>query len=268
MAKYIIPKKEVVVMVGQSNSGGHNNDAINATITSTNDGSIFYKPSFLLSNDGGWQSPIATGVNNTQSSRTGTYQDIGMEFKLSNLLKAYNGEHHYIIKLTYGGSEITKVAAQLDLNPDSIDEYYKIATKYTFQNAIEQLAGSGKVRIKAITFHQGEAEGANQTWANDYYNSSNPVDYTNPLPYFFQEFKSYNKLLNDTKVLITKVYTNTAGYPYTTIVANKQVDYSNNNSLDLIDMDNVTTFMADNVHWDAPSQEQKGTNVFNTIKDW
>lgn len=270
MPKYTLTEIPLVVMLGQSNEGGHNDDSVSATITSTTDGSIFYKPDWTSTNNGTWQSPIATGVNNAQYTRIdGLFNDIGMELKLANLLKNYNGLHHYFIKLTYGGAEIRKEATQTDLNPDSVNEYYEIATDFTFLNAIEQLAGLGKVRVKAITFHQGEAEAANETWANEYYNASNPIDFANPLPYIFQELRGYHPLLNNVKVVITKVYTTSGSYPYISTIATHQTNYANSKSdVYLVDMDGSVAFSDAGVHWDAPTQEVKATNVYNIIKDW
>jgi hypothetical protein len=268
MGKFSIPTIPVIVMIGQSNEGGYNDDSANATITSESNGYIFYKPDWTSTNNGTWQTPIATGVNNAQYTRIGTYNDIGIELKLANLMYAYNGLKHRFIKLTYGGAEITKMVGETDLNPDSVGEYFDIATSYTYKNAIEQLAGSGKVVVKAITFHQGEAEGAiSEAVANAYY-TVGTVDFNNPLPYFFQELRLFHKTLATAKIVITRVYTTSGGYPYTSNVAARQLAYTTANpSIAFIDMDNDVVFSDAGVHWNAVTQELKAINIYNIIKD-
>lgn len=268
MGKFTITDIPIIVMIGQSNEGGHNDDALNATVTSTSNGFIFYKPDWTSTNNGTWQSPIATNVNNVQYTRIPTYSDIGMELKLAELLFAYKGVKHYFIKLTYGGAEITQTVGEDDLNPDS-GEYWTIAMQYTFQNAIEQAAGKGKVRIKAVTFQQGEAEAAiSETVANNYYQTGVTIDAANPLPYFFQELRAYHPLLNGKKVYITKVYTTAGGYPYISNVATRQTAYvSEIGNSELLSMDGSVVFADAGVHWDAATQEIKATNIYNLIKD-
>jgi hypothetical protein len=268
MGKFVIPSIPVIVMIGQSNEGGHNNDAVNATVTTTTNGFIFYKPDWTSTNNGTWQSPIATGVNNAQYTRIPTYNDIGVELKLADLMYAYIGLKHRFIKLTYGGAEITKTVGEDDLNPSNVGEYWTIATSYTYKNAIEQLAGSGKVVVKAITFHQGEAEGAiSEAVANAYY-TAGTVDFNNPLPYFFNSLRAFHPTLATAKIVMTKVYTDAGGYPYTDNVAIRQLAYvAANPSVSIIEMDNNIVFSDAGVHWDAPTQELKATNIYNLIKD-
>lgn len=270
MGKYTLTQIPVIVMVGQSNDGGFNDDILNATITSESNGSIFYKPDWTSTNNGTWQSPILSGTNNVQYTRIGTYSDIGIELKLANLLFAYNGLHHYIIKLAYGGAELTDTIGQDDLNPDNVGEYYTIATDYTYINAIEKLAGRGKVRVKVIEFHQGESDGATtQQVADDYYKPLGVVDKDNPLPYFFQQFKAYHPTLNNKPVVITRVYTTAGGYPYTSTIAAHQDTYAANTpNTTIYEMDSSVAFSDAGVHWDAPTQELKAVNVFNIIKDY
>jgi len=269
MGKFTIPIIPVIVMIGQSNEGGHNNNAVNATITSEANGFIFYKPDWTSTNNGTWQTPIAAGVNNAQYTRIPTFNDIGIELKLANLMYTHNGLKHRFIKLTYGGAEVTKMVGETDLNPDSVGEYWDIAMKYTYKNAIEQLAGSGKVVVKAITFHQGEGEGAiSETVANDYYKVG-VVDFENPLPFFFQELRSFHPTLATAKIVMTKVYTDSAGYPYTSNVAARQLAYVNDNtSVSIIDMDNDVIFSDSGVHWNAVTQELKANKIFDIIKNY
>jgi len=271
MGKFSVTEIPLVLMVGQSNCGGHNDDGANATLTSYSNASIFYKPDWTSTNNGTWQSPIETGVNNAQYTRIdGGYDDIGMELMLSKLLYDHNGKHHYIIKLSYGGAEITDTIGQDDLNPINVGEYWTIAMQYTFQNAIEQLAGLGKVRGKVTTFQQGEAEGAtSEVVANNYYQSGVTIDKDNPLAFLFQQLRAFHPLLNNVPIVITKVYTTSGGYPYTSNVATRQEAYVNDfSNVTLIDMDDDVTFSDGGVHWDAATQELKATNVYNVIKDY
>lgn len=270
MGKFTVTEIPVIVMMGQSNCGGYNDDGTSANPSSYSNGSIFYKPDWTSTNNGSWGSPIATGVNNAQYARIdGGYDDVGIELKLAKLLYDYNGLHHYFIKLSYGGAEITDTAGQDDLNPSN-GEYWTIAMDYTFNNAIQQLAGLGKVRVKAITFHQGEAEGAiSEAVADDYYQSGETIDKDNPLPYLFQQLRAYHPLLSGKHIVMTKVYTTSGGYPYTSNVAARQEAYVNDfSNVTLIDMDDDVVFADGGVHWDAATQELKATNVFNIIKDF
>lgn len=270
MGKFTVTEIPVVVMMGQSNCGGHNEDGLNAIPSSYSNGSIFYKPDWTSTNNGSWGNPIATGVNNAQYTRiVGGFNDVGIELKLSKLLYDYNGVHHYFIKLSYGGVEITDTVGQDDLNPSNVGEYWTIAMDYTFTNAVQQLAGLGKVRIKAMTFHQGEAEGAiSEAVTDNYYQSGVTIDKDNPLPYLFQELRAYHPLLVGKPIVITKVYTASGGYPYTSNVATRQEAYASDfSNVTLIDMDNDVVFADSGVHWNAATQELKATNVFNIIKN-
>jgi ABC-type Fe3+-hydroxamate transport system substrate-binding protein len=140
---------------------------------------------------------------------------------------------------------------------------------YTFQNAIEQAAGKGKIRIKAVTFQQGEAEAAiSEAVANAYYQTGTTINAANPLPYFFQQLRAYHPLLSGKKVYITKVYTTAGGYPYISNVATRQTAYvSEIGNSELLSMDGSVVFADAGVHWDAVTQEIKATNIYNLIKD-
>lgn len=271
MGKYNIDELPVIIMLGQSNGGGHNDDSSNATITSTSNGFIYYKLNWVNSINGVWQSPIQTGVNNVQYNRINNgYSDIGIELKLAELMYDYTGKKHYFIKLTYGGASITDEAGGQDLNPISTKEYWDIAMNYTLRHAINDLAPLGKVNVKVLTFHQGEAEGAmSQQVASNYYQSGEPINSDNPLPYIFQQFRSFRHYLADTPIVITSVYTISGAYPYTSTVAGRQADYVNDfDNVVLMKMDDDVEFSDSVTHWDAPTQELKASNIFNIIKDY
>lgn len=270
MGKYAIEEIPLVIMVGQSNCGGNNDDSLNATITGYANGNIYFKPDWTSTDNGYWATTITTNVNNNQYTRIPGFSDIGAELNLAKLLYDYTSKEHYFIKLSYGGAELTDTIGQDDLNPANTGEHWTVAVDYTMIHAIEKLVYLGKVKIKAITFHQGESDCYyGTTVANNYYQPAPAaIDKDNPLPFFFQEFRNSISNLNEVKAVITKIVMTTQPTERP-IIQQSQIDFCNDHEWAYLnDMEGSVAYSDGNIHWDAPTQELKAANIFNIIKDW
>lgn len=270
MAKYTLTDIPVIIQAGQSNEGGHNDDGVNSTLTTTTDASIFFKTDHTSTNNGTWAANITQQVNNVHFDRVGTKNDTNQNIKLGKALFDYDGKRHYFIPIFFGGAEITDTVGQDDLNPANVGEYWTTGIDYILKPAIEKLAGLGKIRIKAISFHQGESDcNFGETVANDYYQPSPAViDKDNPLPYYLQQLRLVYRFMNDAKVVMTKIVI--TGRPIERpIVQQSQIDFCDDHDWAFMnDMEGSIAYADAGVHWDAVTQELKATNVYNIIKDW